>query len=52
MAPERHWTFSVRVRNATNRTYVVLRTTIPSVGVDAANYNAPRTVLATVRHDF
>jgi iron complex outermembrane receptor protein len=50
--PERHWTFSLRVRNATNRTYVVLRSTIPSVAVDAANYNAPRTVLATVRHDF
>ena len=52
MTAERHWTFSVRVRNATNRTYVVLRTTIPSVNVDAANYNAPRTVVATVRHDF
>ncbi len=50
--PERHWTVSLRVRNATNRTYVVLRTTIPSVAVDAANYNAPRTVLATLRHDF
>jgi iron complex outermembrane receptor protein len=52
MTPERHWTFSLRVRNATNRTYVVLRTMIPSVDVDAANYNAPRTFLATVRHDF
>ena len=50
--PERHWTFLLRVHNVTNRTYVVLRTTIPSVDVDAANYNAPRTVLATVRHDF
>jgi iron complex outermembrane receptor protein len=50
--PERHWTFSLRVHNVTNRTYVVLRSTLPSVNVDAANYNAPRTVLATVRHDF
>ncbi len=52
MTPQRQWTFSLRVRNLTNRTYVVLRTRIPSVDVDAANYNAPRTLLATVRHDF
>lgn len=51
-SPERRWTFSVRVRNVTNRTHVVLRTMIPSVDVDAANYNAPRTWLATLRHDF
>ena len=50
--PERRWTFSLRVRNVTNRSYIVLRTTIPSVNVDAANYNAPRTFLATARHDF
>lgn len=50
--PERHWSFSVRVRNVTNRTYVVLRTMIPSVDVDAANYNAPRTWVATLRRDF
>jgi iron complex outermembrane receptor protein len=52
MTPERHWTFSLRVRNVTNRTCIVLRTTIPSVNVDAANYNAPRTFLATARYDF
>ena len=52
MSPERQWTVSLRVRNLTNRTYVVLRSKIPSVDVDAANYNAPRTVIATVRHDF
>ena len=52
MTPERQWTFSLRVRNVTNKTYVVLRTKIPSVDVDAANYNAPRTLLATMRHDF
>ncbi|KAK6028863.1 TonB-dependent receptor [Ostertagia ostertagi] len=51
-SPDRGWTFSVRVRNVTNRTHVVLRTMIPSVDVDAANYNAPRTWLATLRHDF
>ncbi len=52
MTPERQWTFSLRVRNLANRTYVVLRTRIPSVDVDAANYDAPRTWMATVRHDF
>jgi iron complex outermembrane receptor protein len=51
-SPERRWTVSLRVRNATNRDHVVLRTMIPSVDVDAANYNAPRTWLATLRHDF
>lgn len=51
-SPERRWTVSVRVRNLTNRTHVVLRTMIPSVDVDAANYNAPRTWLATLRRDF
>jgi len=52
VSPERQWTVSLRVRNATDRTYVVLHTKIPSVNVDAANYNAPRTFVATVRHDF
>ena len=51
-SPDRGWTFSLRVRNVTNRTHVVLRTMIPSVDVDAANYNAPRTWVATLRHDF
>lgn len=51
-SPEHRWTFSVHVRNVTNRTHVVLRTMIPSVDVDAANYNAPRTWLATLRRDF
>ncbi|GAA0750964.1 TonB-dependent receptor [Ideonella azotifigens] len=52
LTPERGWTFSLRVRNLTNRSYVLLRTRIPPADVDAAFYNAPRTVLATVRHDF
>ncbi len=52
LTPERRWTFSLRVRNLTDRAYVTLRTTIPSAGVDAGYYNAPRTVIATVRHDF
>ncbi len=51
-SPEHPWSVSVRVRNATNRTHVVLRTMIPSADVDAANYNAPRTWLATLRRDF
>ena len=52
LTPERHWTFSLRVRNLTDRAYVTLRTVIPSAGVDAGYYNAPRTVIATARHDF
>lgn len=51
-SPEHPWSVSLRVRNATNRTHVVLRTMIPSADVDAANYNAPRTWLATLRRDF
>jgi iron complex outermembrane receptor protein len=52
MTPGRHWTLSLRARNLTNRSYVLLRSTIPSAGVDAGFYNPPRTVLATLRHDF
>lgn len=47
-----HWSFSLRVRNLQDKAYVLLRTRIPPLGVDAAYYNAPRTVLATARYDF
>ncbi len=49
---ERQWSFALRVKNLGDRTYVLLRNRIPPVGVDAAYYNAPRTLLATARHDF
>jgi iron complex outermembrane receptor protein len=52
LSVERHWTFSLRVKNLTNRSYVLLRNRVPSVGVDAAYYNPPRTVLLTARCDF
>lgn len=48
----RDWTVSLRIRNLMDKTYVLLRNRIPSMGVDAAFYNAPRTVLLTSRHDF
>lgn len=47
-----HWTFSLRVRNAENKTYVLIRTRIPPLGVDSAYYNPPRTVLLTARYDY
>ncbi len=46
------WTFSARVRNLQDRTYVLLRTRIPPLGVDAAYYDAPRTALLSARRDF
>jgi len=49
---ERRWTFSVRIKNLLNKTYALLRNRIPSVGVDAAYYDPPRTVLLTGRYDF
>ena len=52
MTAARHWSFSLKVKNLTNRTYVLLRQVIPPLGVDAGFYDSPRTVLATVRYDF
>ena len=46
------WTFSVTVRNAFDRTQIILRQVIPSLGVDAGGYNLPRTVVLAVRHDL
>jgi iron complex outermembrane recepter protein len=46
------WTFALRVKNLTNKTYALLRSRIPPLGVDAAYYNPPRTVLVTARYDF
>ena len=46
------WTFSMRVRNAQDKTYVLLRTRIPPLGVDAGYYNPPRTALFTAKYDF
>ncbi|HEY4081507.1 MAG TPA: TonB-dependent receptor [Burkholderiaceae bacterium] len=46
------WTVSLVVRNALNRTQMILRQIIPSLGVDAGAYNLPRTVVLSVRHDI
>lgn len=46
------WTFSLRVRNVLNKAYVLIPNVIAPLGVDAAYYNPPRTVLFTARHDF
>ena len=48
---DRQWTFSVRVRNALDKTYVLQRISIPPLGVDSAFYNAPRTILFTARYE-
>ncbi len=49
---EQRWTISAGVKNIFNRTYVLIRDQIASLGVDAANYSAPRTFLVTVRYDL
>lgn len=46
------WTFSMRVRNLFDKTYVLLHNRIPPLGLHAAYYNPPRTLLFTARHDF
>ncbi len=49
---ERHWTFMFQAKNIFDKTYVLIRDQIPSLSVDAANYNPPRTVLFTARYDI
>lgn len=46
------WQVSLRVRNATDRTYALARNRIPPLGIDAAYYNAPRTVMANLRYEL
>ncbi|SEL81872.1 iron complex outermembrane recepter protein [Roseateles sp. YR242] len=46
------WQASLRVRNATDRAYALARSRIPALGIDAAYYNAPRTVMANLRYDL
>jgi iron complex outermembrane recepter protein len=50
--PDTQWTFSLRVRNLLDKTYVLIPNVIAPLGVDAAYYNPPRTVLFTARYDF
>jgi iron complex outermembrane receptor protein len=52
-APEgARWQVSLRVRNATDRAYALARNRIPALGIDAAYYNAPRTVMANLRYEL
>lgn len=46
------WTYAVRVRNVFDKTYVLLHNRIPPLGLHAAYYNPPRTVLFSARYDF
>lgn len=46
------WQFAVRGRNLSNRSYPLMRTRVPTLGVDSSYYNPPRTVLLTARYDF
>jgi len=52
LSPGRHWTVSLRVRNAFDRTYVLLPNRIAPLGIDAGYYDPPRTLLASVRYDL
>jgi len=49
---ERHWSFSLRLKNIGDKAYPMLRNRIVPLGLDATYWNAPRTVLATARYDF
>jgi iron complex outermembrane receptor protein len=51
LAPQRHWSVSLRVRNLFDRTLALSRNVIPPFGINTAYYNAPRTIVATVRFD-
>jgi iron complex outermembrane recepter protein len=51
-AAARHWSYSLRLKNIGNKAYPMLRNRIPALGLDSTFYNAPRTVLASVRYDF
>lgn len=51
-AAERHWSFSLRLKNIGDKAYPLLRNRIAPLGIDATYYNPPRTVLASARYDF
>jgi iron complex outermembrane receptor protein len=51
LAPQRHWSVSLRVRNLFDRTLALSRNVIPPFGINTAYYNAPRTIVAAVRFD-
>ncbi|WP_425258803.1 TonB-dependent receptor [Rubrivivax sp. RP6-9] len=52
LAAGARWSWSLRVRNLQDRAYALLPLVTPALGVDSTYYNAPRTVLFTLRHDW
>jgi iron complex outermembrane receptor protein len=46
------WQVSLRVRNASDRTYALAHNRIPPLGIDAAYYNTPRTIMANLRYEL
>jgi iron complex outermembrane receptor protein len=46
------WQLSLRVRNAADKANVLVRTSIPPLGIDTAYYNAPRTIMLNVRYEL
>ena len=50
--PSRRWSLALRARNLLDRAYPTLRNRVAPLGIDAAYYNPPRTVLLTARRDF
>ena len=46
------WTLSARARNIADKSYAVLRSVVPPLGLDASYYNPPRTLLLTLRRDW
>lgn len=51
-APGGRWSFSLKIRNLFDRTNAVLPYVIPSLGVDTAYYNPPRTWMVGGRRYF
>lgn len=51
-SPARQWTVSLRGKNLAGKDYLLLRSVIAPLGLDASYYNPPRTVLLTARHDW
>ena len=52
ITPQKQWTFTLRVKNLMNKSYPLIIDQIPPLGVDAAYYNPPRTVMFTAKYRF
>ncbi|WP_162846613.1 TonB-dependent receptor [Corticibacter populi] len=47
-----HWTAGVKVRNLLDKDQILLKSYIPVYGIESSAYDAPRTIVATLRYDF